>query len=241
MINNMIRLDKELHSRGLAKSRTAAADLVADGKVAVNGDIVRKSAFLVDCSDLIEIVGEVPKYVSRGGLKLEHALTHFGLSLHGLVCLDVGASTGGFTDCMLQNGAGLIYAVDVGVMQLDSSLRSDTRVVCMEKCDIRTLESGKIPKTDFCTVDVSFISLKLILPHLKDLIKDGSGVVALIKPQFELGKKHSGVVTDQKVRDKVVREVADFAEESGFEVVGITESPVLGKSGNMEFLMYCKG
>ena len=219
----MIRLDKELHLMSLVKSRTAAADLIAEGKVTVNGVICNKPSHLVGENDTVEIVGEMLKYVSRGGLKLQHALDVFGIDLTGKVCLDVGASTGGFTDCMLQSGAVKVYAVDVGSNQLDDKLKQDSRVVSMENCDIRNME---IPKVDFTAVDVSFISLKLILPVLS------GEIISLIKPQFELGKKHKGVITDSKLQDKIVKDITQFANAKN-----VIESPIIGKSGNKEFLM----
>jgi 23S rRNA (cytidine1920-2'-O)/16S rRNA (cytidine1409-2'-O)-methyltransferase len=225
MVNNMNRLDKELHTRGLVKSRTAAADLITDGKVAINGVVCVKSSREVSDGDLIEIVGELPKYVSRGGLKLEHALDTFGIDLTGKICLDVGASTGGFTDCMLQRGASRVYAVDVGTNQLAPILRDDNRVVSIERCDIRG--TTIIPFVNFTAVDVSFISLKLVLPYLC------GETVALIKPQFEYGIKHKGVITDNKVQDNIVDDIT-----KSFNAKGVIESPILGKGGNKEFLMW---
>jgi len=222
----MTRLDKELHSRGLAKSRSAAAQLICGGKVRVNGEVCEKSSALICESDFLE-VAEQPRYVSRGGYKLEHALNAFNIDLRGKICLDVGASTGGFTDCMLQHGAAKVYAVDVGTSQLDESLRADARVISLEKHDIRTLELPE--KTDFTSVDVSFISLKLILPHI------ASHAVVLIKPQFELGRKHKGVIADAKLARKIAEEVAAFAGSST-----LIDSPILGKNGNHEFLMEIK-
>jgi 23S rRNA (cytidine1920-2'-O)/16S rRNA (cytidine1409-2'-O)-methyltransferase len=234
-----MRVDKELHLRGFAKSRTAASELIAQGKVAVNGTIPVKSSQLVSPDDVITLTGGALRYVSRGGLKLEHALGVFGLDITEAVCLDVGASTGGFTDCMLQHGAKRVYAVDVGTSQLAASLWENERVVSMEQCDIRTAEIAE--KIGFCTVDVSFISVKLILPELKRFLQpETSSAVLLIKPQFELGRKHKGVITDRKVQDKIVADVADFAENTGFRVKDVVDSPILGKSGNREFLMWVK-
>jgi len=224
------RLDKELYLRGFVKSRTVAAELIADGKVNVNGEVCVKASRLVLIDDVVEVHGEQLRYVSRGGLKLEHALNTFGIDLTGKICLDVGASTGGFTDCMLQHGASLVYAVDVGTNQLDSVLRDDGRVVSMERCDIRTAEISE--EVEVCAVDVSFISLKLILPYIR------SEAVVLVKPQFELGKKHKGVITDMKLQNKIVNDVREFAESIGFRIKDVIESPILGGSGNREFLMY---
>jgi 23S rRNA (cytidine1920-2'-O)/16S rRNA (cytidine1409-2'-O)-methyltransferase len=228
----MNRLDKELHLRGLAKSRSSAAELIANGSVIVNGAVCAKAAQSVSEGDVIEVT-ESPKYVSRGGLKLEHALAAFGIGgrLRGKVCLDVGASTGGFTDCMLQHGAGKVYAIDVGTNQLDARLREDARVVSIERCDIR---GAAIPaEVAFTAVDVSFISVKLILPELK------SDAIVLIKPQFEYGIRHKGVITDSKIRERIVDDVRICAEKR-FKVEGIIESPIRGKGGNQEFLMWVK-
>ncbi|MCL2071674.1 MAG: TlyA family RNA methyltransferase [Oscillospiraceae bacterium] len=236
----MCRLDKELHSKGFAKSRTVAAELIAEGKVTVNGRVCSKPSYPVEANDLIEVSGgaAVLKYVSRGGLKLEHSLKVFDIELDELVCLDVGASTGGFTDCMLQNNAKRVYAVDVGTSQLDVSLRENERVVSMEQCDIR---NAVLPeKADFIGVDVSFISLKHIIPHLGRFLKNGGKSVMLIKPQFESGKRHKGLISDKKVRDKIADDISLFAEKCGFNVKGLIESPVTGKSGNREFLMYAE-
>jgi 23S rRNA (cytidine1920-2'-O)/16S rRNA (cytidine1409-2'-O)-methyltransferase len=226
MVNNMRRLDKELHIRQLVKSRTAAVELIKNNSVTVNGVICNKTSQTVSPEDSLVIIGEQLRYVSRGGLKLEQALNEFKIDLSGKVCLDVGASTGGFTDCMLQHGASRVYAVDVGTSQLDPTLRGDSRVVCMENCDIRKIE---IPPVQFTAVDVSFISLKLILPCLSG--KAGT-IVALIKPQFELGKKHKGVIRDAKLQQKIVDDIAGFAGSDR-----IIESPIVGGCGNREYLM----
>jgi len=234
----MNRLDKELHTRGLAKSRTLAAGLIADNLVSVNGVICNKQSNLVNPGDVIEITGDVSlsqrlRYVSRGGLKLQHAIDSFGIDLTGKVCLDVGASTGGFTDCMLQHGASRVYAVDTGTGQLDCALLNDSRVISMEKCDIR---KAVIPeKVNFTAVDVSFISLKLILPEIGRFGCDSA--VLLIKPQFEFGKKHKGVITDRKIQDKIAADIAGFAESLGYCVKQLIDSPLLGGDGNREFLM----
>jgi 23S rRNA (cytidine1920-2'-O)/16S rRNA (cytidine1409-2'-O)-methyltransferase len=226
----MNRFDKELHERGLAKSRSSAADLIARGAATVNGVICTKSARLVSERDVIAC--ETPRYVSRGGLKLERALREFGTDLRGLTCLDTGASTGGFTDCMLQHGAARVYAVDVGSNQLDPLLREDSRVVSMERCDIR---GAVLPeKIDFAAVDVSFISAKLILPELNRLSKSKASAIVLLKPQFETGRRHKGVVTDRRVHEKIV---ADFIREYSAYSARVIESPVLGGDGNREFLM----
>lgn len=198
------RLDVYLSENNTVKSRSLAASLIKQGSVEVNGRICTKASFAVDDNDNIRIIGEMPKYVGRGGLKLEKALSHYRLHLDGSVCIDIGASTGGFTDCMLQNGAVKVYSVDVGTDQLDEKLRNDSRVVSMEKTDIRNCV-GALPAVDFIGIDVSFISLKLVLPSAYALLKDGGECVALIKPQFEAGKSHlskHGIVRDSKVHKK---------------------------------------
>jgi 23S rRNA (cytidine1920-2'-O)/16S rRNA (cytidine1409-2'-O)-methyltransferase len=229
-MSKLNRLDKELHIRGLTKSRTASSDLILEGKVTVNGKVSVKPSQPIGEDDKLEIIGEQLRYVSRGGLKLEHALSSFEIDLTGKVCLDVGASTGGFTDCMLFHGASRVYAVDVGSNQLHSKLKQDERVISMEQCDIREalLESRLPEKIDFIGVDVSFISVKLVLP----VLPESSDVVALIKPQFEVMKRHKGVITDKKLQDKTVKDIVEFS--GGKKVI---ESPILGKSGNREFLM----
>ncbi|MGN1120178.1 MAG: TlyA family RNA methyltransferase, partial [Oscillospiraceae bacterium] len=207
--------------------------------------------------DNVSIVGEQLRYVGRGGLKLEKALTEFGIVLDGALCVDIGASTGGFTDCMLQNGASLVFAVDVGTNQLDEKLRRDDRVVSLEQTDIRSFEfsqyAERLPENfegaDFVGTDVSFISLKAILPHIHRLLRNGAVAAALIKPQFEaatalcagksaIGK--NGIVRDEKTRRKIVEEIRDFAQQCGFTVGGIVESPIKGGSGNTEYLMYLR-
>ncbi|MCL1788803.1 MAG: TlyA family RNA methyltransferase [Oscillospiraceae bacterium] len=235
----MKRLDKELHNRNLAKSRTAAAELIANHVIRVNGEICARISRIVTADDVIEICGDAPdtlRYVSRAGLKLEHALRTFGLDLPKKICLDVGASTGGFTDCMIQHGASRVYAVDVGTNQLVDSLKQDERVVSMEQCDIRNAE---IPEdVDFIAVDVSFISAKLILPELRKFVKTKADAVVLIKPQFELGKRHKGVITNKKTQTQITDDMMKFAEDNAFHVKGLCDSPVIGKSGNREFLMW---
>lgn len=240
----MSRLDTELVQRSLAKSRTAAQSFIKDGCVYVNGSKVQKPSFEVTDNDEITVKGELSKYakyVGRGGIKLEKALTDFSIKLEGCICIDAGASTGGFTDCMLQNGAALIYAVDVGSSQLDKKLRNDKRVISLENLDIRNA-ADKIPeKADFITIDVSFISLRLVLPAAKKLLKESGSAVALIKPQFEVGKsglgKH-GVVKDEALRQQAVEGIKLFAADSGFTVNGVITSPITGGEGNIEYLIY---
>ncbi len=228
-------------ARRIVKSRTLAQQLIKEGSVAVNGNIVSKPSFYVSAEDEIEIIGELPRYVGRGGLKLEKAVDLFKIRLKDLTCIDVGASTGGFTDCMLQNGAKLVYAVDVGQDQLDESLKNDSRVISLENLDVRQAASYINEKADFVSVDVSFISLKQVLPAVKELVKTGGKVIALIKPQFEVGKSgvgKRGIVKDSKLRNKAVEEIQSFASAVGFKVNGLTESPIKGGDGNIEYLIY---
>lgn len=236
-----MRLDVYLTEKGLCKSRTAAQSLIKSGGVSVNGKTCEKPSFEISESDNVEITGEQLRYVGRGGLKLEGAIAAFELDINGLVCLDIGSSTGGFTDCMLQNGAAKVYAVDVGTDQLDEKLRCDNRVISMEQTDIRT---ALLPEdVDFVGTDVSFISLKQVIPHINRLLKSGGTAVTLIKPQFEAGRKaltKKGVVKDEKDRRRVVEDISGFAQQCGFEVVGITQSPIHGGDGNIEYLMYIK-
>lgn len=236
------RLDVYLSDNNIVKSRSLAATLIKQGSVEVNGRICTKPSFTVCDGDNVKIIGELPKYVGRGGLKLERALAHYRLHLDGAVCIDIGASTGGFTDCMLQNGATKVYSVDVGTDQLDEKLRNDSRVISMEKTDIRNCV-GTLPQVDFISIDVSFISLKLVLPSAFALLKDGGECVALIKPQFEAGKAHlskNGIVRDTKVHKKVCDDIAEFASAVGFERSEIIPSPITGGDGNTEYLIYLK-
>lgn len=234
------RLDVYLVEHDMVKSRSIATNLIRTGGISVNGVPCTKAAYIVKETDEIELIGELPKYVGRGGLKLETAIREFSLDLSGLTCMDVGASTGGFTDCMLQFGAYRVYAVDVGTNQLDESLRCDSRVVSMEQTDIRSI-SGFSVKPDFISVDVSFISLKLVLPSVYNILKSGGTCVALIKPQFEAGKKNlnkKGVVRDKKVHQRVCDEISEFSVSCGFKVIGLVPSDIFGGDGNTEFLIY---
>ena len=190
----------------------------------------------------LEVRGSTLKYVSRGGLKLEKAMSRFGLLLDGKVCMDVGSSTGGFTDCMLQNGAVKVYAVDVGHGQLAWKLRNDSRVICMEKTNIRYVTPEQIPEPiDFASIDVSFISLTKVLGPVKALLRDGGRIVCLIKPQFEAGREKvgkKGVVREKSVHLEVIRMVMDFACASGFQILNLEYSPIRGPEGNIEYLLY---
>ena len=236
------RLDVLLVERGLQESRQKAQATIMSGLVFVRGQRVDKPGTAVAEDAQIEVRGNVLKYVSRGGLKLEKAMSTFPIQLEGAVCADIGASTGGFTDCMLQNGAGKVYAVDVGYGQLAWSLRSDPRVVCMERTNARYLTHEQIPQElDFVSIDVSFISLKLILPAVWGLLKTGGHVACLVKPQFEAGKEKvgkKGVVRDPAVHLEVLDHFLEHAKESNFTVLGITYSPVRGPEGNIEYLGY---
>ncbi len=236
------RLDVYLSDNNIVKSRSLAATLIKQGSVEVNGRICSKPSFTVNDDDTVKIIGELPKYVGRGGLKLEKALSHYRLHLDGAVCIDIGASTGGFTDCMLKNGAEKVYSVDVGTDQLDEKLRNDSRVISMEKTDIRNCV-GILPQVDFISIDVSFISLKLVLPTAFALLKDGGECVALIKPQFEAGKAHlskNGIVRDIKVQKKVCEEIAEFVTTLGFEHGEVIASPIAAGDGNSEYLIFLK-
>ena len=241
-MSNKTRLDVLLVERGLQESRQKSQATIMSGLVFVKGQRVDKPGTAVPNDAEIEVRGNALKYVSRGGLKLEKAMASFPIDLHGTVCGDIGASTGGFTDCMLQNGARKVYAVDVGYGQLAWSLRSDERVVCMERTNARYLTHEQIPEElDFASVDVSFISLKLILPPLCGLLRQGGHVACLVKPQFEAGKEKvgkKGVVRDPAVHLEVLEHFLEHAKESGFTFLGLTYSPIRGPEGNIEYLGY---
>lgn len=236
------RLDVLLVNRGLSPSREKAKTMIMEGNVFVNHNREDKagSMFPDDCE--IEIHGNTLKYVSRGGLKLEKAMMHFAISLEGRICMDIGASTGGFTDCMLQNGAAKVYAVDVGYGQFAWKLRQDPRVVCMEKTNIRYVTPEDIDDVlDFASVDVSFISLTKVLGPARELLSDHGQMVCLIKPQFEAGREKvgkKGVVRDRKVHEEVIQKVIDYALENGFSIRNLEYSPIKGPEGNIEYLVY---
>ena len=234
------RLDVAMVEQGLAESRQKAQAIIMAGQVYVNGQKVDKAGAPVTEDAAIEVRGKTLRYVSRGGLKLEKAMQLWPITLKGFICADIGASTGGFTDCMLQNGAEKVYAVDVGYNQLDWRLRSDPRVVCMERTNVRYLTAEQIPEPlDFGTVDVSFISLKLILPALRGILKPDGQVVCLVKPQFEAGREKvgkKGVVRDPAVHLEVLRQFLQNAHEADFSVKEMTFSPVRGPEGNIEYL-----
>jgi 23S rRNA (cytidine1920-2'-O)/16S rRNA (cytidine1409-2'-O)-methyltransferase len=236
------RLDKLLLERALATSREEARGRILAGDVLVNDQPVTKAGSLVDLAAAIRVKSNRLPYVSRGGSKLEKALSHFEINIGGKIVLDVGASTGGFTDCLLSHGAAQVIAVDVGYGQLAWKIRNDPRVIVLEKTNIRYLEPGSLPRpVDFATIDVSFISLKLVLPQVKKLLAPAAGVVALIKPQFEVGKGKvgkGGVVRDAAEHERVIAEIREAAVSSGYMVWGVTESPLLGPKGNKEFFIY---
>ncbi len=238
------RLDMILVQKGLAPSREKAKAMIMSGIVYVNGQKEDKAGSTFDerAADTVEVRGATLKYVSRGGLKLEKAMECFDLDLSGKVCMDVGASTGGFTDCMLQNGAVKVFSIDVGRGQLDWKLRNDPRVVCMEKTNMRYVKPEDIGEpVDFTSIDVSFISLTKILLPVKDCLREGGQVVCLIKPQFEAGRDKvgkKGVVRDTKVHEEVIAMVMDYAASIGFSLLHLDYSPIKGPEGNIEYLLH---
>lgn len=236
------RLDVLLVKKNLAESREKAKAVIMAGIVYVDDQKEDKAGSMFEETAKIEVRGSTLKYVSRGGLKLEKAMTHFGVTLDQKICMDVGASTGGFTDCMLQNGAVKVYSVDVGHGQLAWKLRNDPRVVCMEKTNIRYVTPEEIPdKIQFVSIDVSFISLTKVLGPVKALMEPDGQVVCLIKPQFEVGREKvgkKGVVRERSVHLEVIRMVAAFAGSIGFEALHLEFSPIKGPEGNIEYLLY---
>lgn len=237
------RLDVLLVKQGLAESREKAKAVIMAGDVFVQGQREDKAGAMFDESKVqITVKGSSLKYVSRGGLKLEKAMACFPISLDGTVCMDIGASTGGFTDCMLQNGAVKVYSVDVGHGQLAWKLRNDERVVCMEKTNFRYMTRTDIADDlDFASVDVSFISLTKILVPARKLLREGGQMVCLIKPQFEAGREKvgkKGVVREPAVHREVIEKVMDFADLTGFKILGLTFSPIKGPEGNIEYLIF---
>lgn len=238
------RLDVLLVSRGLAESREKARAVIMEGNVFVKGQREDKAGSMFDEAVPIEIHGQRLKYVSRGGLKLEKAVAHFDLKLEGKVCMDVGSSTGGFTDCMLQNGAKKVYAVDVGTNQLAWKLRSDPRVVCMEKTNIRYLLPEQLDEApEFASIDVAFISLTKVLLPVRELLTPSGEVVALIKPQFEAGREKvgkKGVVREKSTHLEVIRQVLTFAWSAGFDILALEFSPIKGPEGNIEYLAWLR-
>ena len=241
----MVRLDIALVERGLCPSREKAKRAVMAGSILINGQLARKPSDMVQAQDVLSLVTP-EKFVSRGGRKLEHALEYFGTDPEGQTAIDIGASTGGFTDCLLQRGAAKVYAVDVGQGQLAWKLRQDRRVVVMDKTNARELTTEKFPKTfmpvDLIVIDCSFISLRKILPPAIALLRPSGKIIALIKPQFEAGKpeadRGAGVIRDPAIHQRVVRDLENFVrQQSGLNWSGITESPITGPAGNKEFLV----
>lgn len=239
-----MRLDQYLHQNGLAQTRQRAQALIMAGQVYLNGEKAEKAGIAVKDGAKVEVRGNDIPYVSRGGLKLEKALDAFNLSPKGLVCMDVGASTGGFTDCMLKNEAEKVYAVDVGYGQLAWELRTNEAVKVMERTNIRhlTLDSLEEP-IEFFSIDVSFISLKLVLPVMNEITKDICNGVCLVKPQFEAGKDKvgkNGVVRDEQTHIDVMTKCAEYANNNGFNIIDFDFSPIKGPKGNIEFLMHVR-
>lgn len=241
---NKQRLDILVHTKGLAQSRQRARSLIMAGKILVNQQPVDKPGALVSDTDFIRLKGEDIAYVSRGGLKLEAALNAFGIDVGSMVCLDVGASTGGFTDCLLQRGAARVFAVDVGYGQLAWRLRQDSRVVVIERTNIRNMAFETVgQRVDMITIDVSFISLKVVVPVVLKYMRENATIIALIKPQFEVGKGKvgkGGVVRDSRRHAEVLTDLNAFFAGIGLMNVNIIESPILGLKGNREFVILLK-
>lgn len=238
------RLDQLIFERGFTESRERAKTTIMSGLVFVNGQRVDKPGTAVDPEAVLEVRGEALPFVSRGGFKLDKALKVFPVDPAGKVCIDCGASTGGFTDVLLQHGAAKVYAVDVGYGQLAWKLRTDARVVNLERCNLRYVTEEQIPEAlELAVMDVSFISIKLVLPAVSRLLKPGADYICLIKPQFEAGREEvgkKGVVRDVRVHERVVREILDFAPSVGLSVLGLDFSPIKGPEGNIEYLCYLK-
>ena len=239
-----IRADLLLCKLNLAESREKAKNMIQSGAVYKGSERIDKPSLLLPADTVLEIKGETLKYVSRGGLKLEKAVKAFNISLEGLISMDIGASTGGFTDCMLQNGAEKVYAVDVGSNQLHEKLKNDSRVVNLEKTNARNITKEIVPEDiDFISCDVSFISLKIMLPVIYSLLKNEGEALCLIKPQFEAGKQNigkNGVVKDKAVHREVVKSIYDFSLSLGFKIKALSFSPIKGPEGNIEYLIYLK-
>ena len=243
-MSEKIRLDTAVFEAGLAESREKAKAMIMEGIVFVNNQKEDKPGTQIRSDAKIEVRGEKLPFASRGGLKLDKAVKVFGIELKDKICMDVGASHGGFTDCMLQNGAKKVYSVDVGYGQLVWKLRNDPRVVNMERTNIRYVTPEQIDDAlDFASVDVSFISLSLVVPVVRQLLKDGGEIMCLIKPQFEAGRElvgKKGVVRDAAVHEQVIRTVLEFMPSIGFSVQGLDYSPITGPEGNIEFLLYMR-
>lgn len=243
-MSEKLRLDVALFEKGMCESREKAKALIMAGQVYVNGQKALKSGVTLKETDNIEIRGKQMPFVSRGGFKLQKAVDVFGVKLADKLCMDIGASTGGFTDCMLQHGAKKVFAVDVGYGQLAWKLRTDERVINLERTNFRYVTREQIQdEIDFASVDVSFISLKLILPVMRELLTENGEAVCLIKPQFEAGRENvgkKGVVRDVAVHINVVEDIFNFALESGFDVLNLDFSPIKGPEGNIEYLIHLR-
>ena len=241
-MNNKTRLDLLVFEKGFAESREKAKAVIMAGQVYVDNQKADKAGLMVSEDSVIEFRGGKNPYVSRGGFKLEKALAAFGIDLADFCCMDIGASTGGFTDCMLQNSAGRVYAVDVGYGQLAWKLRTDLRVVNIERTNIRYATAEHFPETlDFFSVDVSFISLKLVLPAVLPFLAENACGICLIKPQFEAGRENvgkKGVVRDAAVHTQVIENVMGYLRDNGLSAAGLTFSPIRGPEGNIEYLIY---
>lgn len=238
------RLDVLVFEKGFAESREKAKAIIMAGDIYVNNQKADKCGQSYSDDVDIEFRGKAPKYVSRGGLKLEKAIDNFNLDLKNKITMDIGASTGGFTDCMLQNGAEKVYSIDVGYGQLAWKLRNDKRVINLERTNMRNVTSAEVPdKIDFFSIDVSFISLKLLLPVARELLSENAEAVCLIKPQFEAGRKKvgkKGVVRDPSVHIEVVKMIYDFCLDNGYSVLNLDYSPIKGPEGNIEYLIHIK-
>jgi 23S rRNA (cytidine1920-2'-O)/16S rRNA (cytidine1409-2'-O)-methyltransferase len=238
-----LRLDSKIVALGLVKSREKAKRLINSGFVFVNDVQIQKTSIEVN-DETIKIVGDDNPYVARGGLKLEKAIKKFNINLNNKIAMDVGASTGGFTDCMLQFGAKKVYAIDVGFGQLDEKLINDKRVINLEKTNIRSLTKDIIPNpVDFCSVDVSFISLTLVIPTIHSFLKDNGELVCLIKPQFEAGRANigkRGIIKDNKIHKLVLNKICQYMIDYGYEIINLDFSPIKGGDGNIEFLIYLR-
>lgn len=238
------RLDMLLVEKGMVESRERAKALIMEGNILVGKTPVTKAGTLVDTAAVIELKGDGNPYVSRGGLKLKAALEHFDINLKDIIAMDVGSSTGGFTDCMLKEGAGRIYCVDVGYGQLAWQLRNDPRIILLERTNIRHLERDRIPEViGLATIDASFISLQKVIPKVIEFLQPGGWVLALVKPQFEVGKGEvgkGGIVREDAKRMGAVNAVKAFAEEAGLMINGLFQSPVKGQKGNIEYFLYMR-
>jgi 23S rRNA (cytidine1920-2'-O)/16S rRNA (cytidine1409-2'-O)-methyltransferase len=237
-----LRLDRLLADRGLVESREKGQALILAGQILVNGQKAEKAGALVPKDADVRVLGDPMPYVSRGGIKLETALRELQVDVRGKTALDIGASTGGFTDCLLQHGAAKVFAVDVGYGQLAWKLRQDPRVVVIERTNIREIDSALVPeKVDIIVIDVSFISLEKVIPAVTPFLAPGAGLVALIKPQFEVGRDNvgkGGIVRDEDARREAVERVRKFVVMQGYEEKGVIPSPITGQDGNVEFLLY---